>query len=137
MSAVLLDNEAVRALREPSHSKHRQVMAHLEAVVVRRRRGVDARVLVPTAVRVEAGWDRTRPAAAAINRFRVDDRPLDTSSADTAARLVAELSVNAAAAHIGAVVQAMAGVELIVLTSDPDDVRRVSAPNATVRTFRV
>lgn len=91
---------------------------------------------MPTAVRVEAGWDRTRPTSAAINRFRVEDKPLDSSTANAAAALVAGLSVSVADAHIGAVVQAMPGVEFVVLTSDPGDVRRVSAPTS-VRTILV
>lgn len=136
MRAVLLDNEAVVALRDVTHPKHRAVLAHLEAVVTRRRRGADVRVVVPTAVRVEAGWDRTRPGAAALNRFRVEDRPLDTRTADAAAGPVADLSVSVADAHLGAVVQAMRDVEVVALTSDPRDVRRVCSP-VEVRAIRV
>ena len=136
MRAVLLDNEAVCALRDVTHAKHRMVLAHLEAVAARRRRGADVRVLVPTAVRVEAGWDRKRPSAAAINRFRVHDQPLDGSTANTAASLVAKLSVSVADAHIGAVVQALRDDEIVALTSDPRDVRRVCSPTQ-VRTILV
>lgn len=126
----MLDNEAVAAAQSVHHAKHRQVLAHLAAVVARRRRGADVRGLVPTAVRVEAGWDRTQPTSAAINRFRVDDRPLDSSAANAAAALVAGLAVSVADAHIGAVVQSMSGVDFVVLTSDPRDVHRVCAPTS-------
>jgi hypothetical protein len=136
VTAVLLDNDAVAAVRNPGHAKHRVVLAHLEAVVARRKRGADVRVLVPTAVRVEAGWDRTEPTSAAINRFRVDDRPLDAPAANVAARLVADLAVSIADAHIGAVVRSMAGTDVAALTSDPDDVQRVSAPTQ-VKTVRI
>ena len=87
MRAVILDNEAIQALRDPGHAKHRAVLAHLEGVMKRRRRGVPVVTVVPTAVRVEAGWDRSLMAAAAINRFRVDDRPLETTDANVAATI--------------------------------------------------
>jgi hypothetical protein len=70
MRALVLDNEAVQALRDERHPKHRQVLAHLAGIVGRRRRGREVAAVVPTSVRVEAGWDRTQPAAAAINRLR-------------------------------------------------------------------
>jgi hypothetical protein len=83
---------------------------------------------VPTAVRVGAGWDRTQPASAAINRFRIDDRALDTAVANTAAALVIRDAVSVADAHLGAIAQALRGAEIVVLISDPRDIERVSAP---------
>ena len=128
MRTVLLDNEAVTALADASHRKHRLVVAHLAGVTVRRRKGTAARVMVATAVRVEAGWDRSEPGAAAINRYPVADVPLDSGNANVAAGIVNRTGVSVADAHIGAVVRSLAGDEVVVLTSDPDDMVRVSTP---------
>lgn len=132
----MLDNEAVQALRGVRHPKHRVVAAHLEAVVQRRRRGADVAAVVPTAVRVEAGWDRSAAGAAAVNRFRVGDRALDTPAADVAATIRADLAVSVADAHVGAAVRALAADDVVVLTSDPADMARVSQPR-TVTAVRI
>ncbi len=58
---VILDNEAVLALADPGHRKHRQVVSQAQVVADRKRRAAAIQVVVPTAVRVEAGWDRTSP----------------------------------------------------------------------------
>jgi hypothetical protein len=136
MSRVVLDNEAVGALRDVHHSKHRKVVSHLEAVVGRRRRGDLAAVVVPCAVRVEAGWDRRAPGSAAINRYRVVDVPLDTPLADLAAQIVERDRVSVADAHVGASVRYAAQEQAVVLTSDPDDMRRACAPVA-IRAVRI
>ena len=75
---VVLDNEAVQALGSVSHRKHRAVLAVLEAVASRnaRRAGAVA-LLVPTAVRVEAGWDRRSAEGAVLGRLRAADVGLD------------------------------------------------------------
>jgi predicted nucleic acid-binding protein len=132
---VLLDNEAVMALADARHYKHRAVVAHLAGVTARRRKGTAARVMVATAVRVEAGWDRSKPGAAAVNRYPVADVPLDAGTANMAASIVKRTGVSVADAHIGAVVRSLAGDEVVVLTSDPDDMVRVSTPRpiTTVR----
>lgn len=132
MRTVLLDNEAVTALADPTHPKHRVVVAHLAGVALRRRKGTAARVMVATAVRVEAGWDRTEPGAAAINRYRLADAPLDAARANVAASIVNRTGVSVADAHIGAVVGSLTGDEVVVLTSDPHDMVRVSAPRPIV-----
>lgn len=135
--AVVLDNEAVQALRDVSHRKHQEVLAHLVAVTGRRRKGVEVSTVVPTSVRVEAGWDRTLATSAAINRLRVADHLLDASTADTAASLVSDLAgVSVADAHIGAAVRSLPHEEVVVLTSDPGDIRRVAGPRE-VRTVLV
>lgn len=121
---VVLDNEAVQALLDPTHRKHRRALAFVEAAVSRGRGG--AAPVVPTAVRVEAAWDRRAPGAAAINRLRITDATLDRAAADRAAALVAALRVAVADAHIGAAVATMPG-PCAVLTSDVDDMRRVVA----------
>lgn len=116
------------ALADATHHKHRVVVAHLAGVTARRRKGTAARVMVATAVRVEAGWDRSEPGAAAINRYPVADAPLDAETANVAASIVNRTGVSVADAHIGAVVRSLVGDEVVVLTSDPDDMVRVSTP---------
>jgi hypothetical protein len=126
---IVLDNEAIQALIEPSHAKHRVVMAHLAAIVVRRRQGGEVVAMVPTAVRVEAGWDRSDPRRASVNRVRVSDRGLDVEAANLAAEIVSRTGVSVAHAHVGAVSTTLAG-EVVVLTSDPRDMVRVSGSKA-------
>lgn len=136
MRAVVLDNEAVQALARPDHDKHRAVVAHLAGVVTRRRRGARVVAVVPTAVRVEAGWDRADPRAAAINRFRAVDVPLDTDTANSAARILASTGVSVADAHLGAAARTSTASEVVVLTSDPRDVVRACEPR-TVTVVRI
>ncbi len=124
---VLLDNEAVQALMATEHPKHRRALAHAAVVGMRKRKAADIDLVVPTAVRVEAGWDRTAPTAALINLLRIADAVLDTRSSDTAAALVSRHGVSTADAHIGAVVFSRLENEAVtILTSDPEDVRTVS-----------
>lgn len=135
MKAIVLDNEAVQALADPGHRKHRAVIAHLAGVVVRRRKGAPVAAMVPTAVRVEAGWNRSDPRAAAVNRFRVTDITLDTRAADTAVGIVTRTGVSVADAHLGAAARTLDADEVVVLTSNPEDMARASAPRpiTTVR----
>lgn len=128
MRTVVLDNEAVQALTQPGHRKHRIVIAHLAGVVVRRRRGAPVTAVVPTAVRVEAGWDRSNPAAAAVNRFRIGDVALDAGSANVAAGIVVRTGLSVADAHVGAVIRTTSADEIVVLTSDPTDMASAAAP---------
>lgn len=128
MSAVVLDNEAVATLRDAGHRKHGRVLAHLQAAVGRRRRGDATIVVVPCAVRVEVGWDRSSPGSAAINRFPVADVPLDALHADAAAGIAVRDGVSVADAHVGAVVTLAGWSDVVVLSSDPDDMRRVCSP---------
>jgi len=126
---VVLDNEAVQSLASVTHHKHRVVLAHLEAVVSRRRRGRVVEAVVPTSVRVEASWDRTDPAAATLNRFRITDQALDAHTANTAATLMAKrVATSVADAHIGATVQRLATDDIVVITSDPQDMTAVCSP---------
>jgi len=121
---LLLDNEAVQALRDTGHRRHRRVALLVEVTAASgRRRGRPAPV-VPTAVRVEAAWDRRDPRAASINRFKVVDAPLDGELADRAARLLSELRVSVPDAHLGATIAAVG--TCTVITSDVDDVRRMA-----------
>lgn len=136
MTALVLDNEAVAALRDTNHDKHASVLTHLQAVVGRRRRGDLVTVVVPCAVRVEAGWDRTAPGAAAINRFRVTDILLDPQRANLAATIVTRDGASIADAHVGASVLFAGWEHAVVLSSDPDDMRRVCTP-ASIRAVRI
>lgn len=123
---TIVDNEAVQALADPGHRKHRRVLTVVEAVAARNlRRAGSARLVVPTAVRVEAGWDRRAAKAAALNRLRVDDTPLGTVDADRAAHTRTAVGVSVADAHLAAVLRATTGPHA-VLTSDTHDVRRIA-----------
>ena len=123
---VLLDHEAVQALRDPAHRKHRRVLAEVEFAFKRVVRILRVSVAVPAAVRVEAGWDRTAPAWAFISRFPIADIPLDTNHADTAAGIVKRTGISVADAHLGAAIQAAEADHVMVLTGDPGDMRRVA-----------
>jgi len=125
---VVLDNEAVQALSHPAHKKHVRVMSHIQVVVAgRRSRSLPVTVVVPTTVRVEAGWDRSVPAWAFLNRLLIGDVALDGSTANLAASILADARVSVADAHIGAVIQSAAATKVTVITSDPGDIRRVAA----------
>ena len=126
---VLLDNEAVQALSSSTHPKHARVIAHVQVVAQRKRKAIPLDVLVPTAVRVEAGWDRRAPSAALINRLRIADAQLDTAIANVAAELVARHHVSVADAHIGATTARVADRGAVaIITSDPDDIGAVTDP---------
>jgi hypothetical protein len=123
MRLVVLDNEAIAALRDPGHPKHRRVVSHAQVVANRKRRAVAIQMVVPTAVRVEAGWDRTSSAWVFPNRLRIRDSPLDTASASTAAGIRNRTGVSLADSHIGAVIWSAHDDQITVVTSDPGDIR--------------
>jgi predicted nucleic acid-binding protein len=123
---VVLDNEAVQALQDPAHPKHRRVVSLAQVVASRKRRAATIEVVVPTAVRVEAGWDRTSPAWVFPNRLRIADVPLDAARASTAAAIRHRTGVSVADAHLGAVIQATSAAQITVVTSDPGDMRLVA-----------
>jgi len=128
---VLLDNEAVQALADPAHPKHPHVVSHVQVVVSRKRRAMPITVAAPTAVRVEAGWNRNSPAWAFLNRLRIADIPLDTTYANIAAGIRNGTRVSVADAHIGAAIQATPAARITVITSDPADMRRVAGDKDT------
>jgi hypothetical protein len=123
---VILDCEAVQALRDPGHPKHRRVVSHAQVVASRKRRAVAIQMVVPTVVRVEAGWDRTSPVWVFTNRLRIADSPLDTASANTAAFIRDRTGVSVADSHVGAVIQSAPHSQITVVTSDPGDMRLVA-----------
>jgi hypothetical protein len=120
---VLLDNEAVQALGDPSHPEHRRVLSHVQVVAQRKLRAVELVVAVPTTVRVEAGWNRTDPRWAFADRLRVGDEPLDTAQANAASAVRQRAGVSVPDAHLGAVIEAAAADQVTVLTSDPNDIK--------------
>lgn len=123
---VVLGNEAVQALADPAHRKHRQVVSHAQVVASRKRRAAAIEMVVPTTVRVEAGWDRSSPAWAFPHRLRIADIPLDTAYASAAAAIRRRTGVSVADAHLGAVIRAAPASQITVLTSDPGDMRLVA-----------
>jgi len=130
---VVLDCEAIQALRDPGHPKHRRVVSHAQVVASRKHRAVAIQMVVPTAVRVEAGWDRTSPAWVFANRLRITDSPLDTASANTAAGIRDRTRVSVADSHLGAIIQSASHDQVTVVTSDPGDMRLVAGDkNITV-----
>jgi predicted nucleic acid-binding protein len=123
---VLLDNEAVQALRDPGHPKHRRVLGHVQVAVERKARMMPVGIAAPTAVRVEAGWNRTASGWAFINRLRIADIPLDAKHANAAAAIASRTGVSVADAHLGAAIQAADPGHVTVLSSDPADMQAVA-----------
>lgn len=121
---TILDSEAIHALVTQRSNKHRRVASLLAFDLNRRStRGV---AVVPSTVRVEAGWDRTAARWAGINRLRIVDHHLDRTTTDVAARLRAEHGVSPADAHIGALAAEHGDDEVVVITSDPDEIAAVT-----------
>jgi hypothetical protein len=79
--------------------------------------------VVPTTVRIEAGWDRTSRVWTFLNRLRIADIPLDRVQASTAAAIRSETGVSVTDAHLGAVVRSAPAGEVTVVTSDPAGMR--------------
>lgn len=123
---VLFDNEAVQALGDPAHPKHRRVIGHVQVAALRRRRAVAIQAAVPTSVRVEAGWDRTAAGSAFLNRLRLTDVPLDGTYANRAAGIRRRTGTSVADAHLGAVIQGSTSERITVISSDPEDMRTVA-----------
>lgn len=123
---VLLDNEAVQALGDPTHPKHRKVVSYAQIVATRKRSAAAIDLAVPVAVRVEAGWDRTASSWAFANRLRITDRSLDATHANTAADIRHRTGVSVPDAHLGAVILSSSADRITVITSDPGDMRLVA-----------
>jgi hypothetical protein len=123
---VILGNEAAQALADPAHRKHRRVVSCAQIVADRRRRADAIRVVVPTAVRVEAGWDRTSARWALANQLRIADVSLDAARTNVAAAIRHQTLVSVADAHLGAVIRSVPDDLVTVVTSDPNDIRAVA-----------
>lgn len=101
-ATVILDSEAVAVLSDAGHRKHRALLAYLEGIAQRRARNPSHRVLVPVAVRIEAGWDRTDPKATVVNRVSgARDVALTGKAANTAQQLRAATGVSVVDATVG------------------------------------
>lgn len=129
---IILDNEAVQALRTPAHPKHNRVLSHVQVVASRKMRAMPVSLAVPTGVRVEAGWDRTAPNWAFLNHLRIADIALDGPRANSAATILNRAKVSVADAHIGAAVEGSPDTGITVITSDPHDIRQVAGDRAVV-----
>jgi predicted nucleic acid-binding protein len=115
---VVLDNEAVQALQSHADRKHRQVLSHLQVVAQRKIRGSGVQIMVPTSVRVEAGWNRMSADWAFPNMLRIADVPLDGDHANRAAAIRLRSGVSVADAHMGSVIQSASANRVTVITSD-------------------
>jgi hypothetical protein len=137
-ASIVLDNEAVTALMDVRHPKHRRVLPFLEGAAQRRTRTGGPRVLVPVAVRIEAGWDRTARSAVTANRVSgATDVPLSGVDADTAARFRAATDVSVVDATV-AVAVVTAPRPTVVLTSDVSDLTALaSLLDGDVRIVRI
>lgn len=123
---VVLDSEAVQALANPTHPKHRELVSQAQVVASQKRRAAEIQFVVPTTVRVEAGWDRTLPAWSFPNRLRIADAPLDAVHANAAAAIRNRTRVSVADAHVGAVIESARADRITIVSSDPDDMRLVA-----------
>lgn len=125
---LVLDNEAVSALlvTAPQHTKRAQV---LEAIMA-----ANGRTVVPTMVRCEARWDRTRPTSAPANLLVRDDDPLDAPAANRNVQLrtVVPAATLADAAVVVSAERLLGGDVVEILTSDPGDLAAL-AGHADVR----
>ncbi|HEX6338177.1 MAG TPA: hypothetical protein VFZ85_14540 [Jiangellaceae bacterium] len=125
-ATIILDGEAVSALSDVGHRKHRALLAFLEGAAQRRARNPSRRVLVPVAVRIEAGWDRTDPKAAIVNRVSgARDVPLSGKAANRAEQLRAATGVSVVDATVGEAAES-AAKPVVILSSDIDDMRKLA-----------
>lgn len=119
---LVLDKEGVSALLGRSGSARRATV--LEAVMA-----ANGRVLVPSAVRVEALWSRRDPGAAPANQLVPDEDSLDRAGADRGSELrrsVGTASVVDAAVAVAAERSPPADI-VEVLTSDTADLAALAA----------
>jgi hypothetical protein len=127
---LVLDNEAAQALS--SSRPHDRRRASVVAAIM----AANGRVVVPTAVRMEADWRRRDPAAAGANRLVSDDMSLDRADADRAVQLrrlvptasVVDATVAVAAERVAAETPCTV-VE--VLTSDVADISALAGDAET------
>ena len=124
---MVLDNEAVQALADVHHRKHRRALSFIEVANQRSgRRREPVAIVVPVAVRVETGWDRAAPSSAALNRIsRARDIVLDPRAADRAAQLRQNAGVSVVDATVGQAAEASTR-PVAILTSDSKDMHRLA-----------
>ena len=116
---AVLDNEAAQAVADLNHPKHRRLADVLNAADLDR-----VRLVVPTAVRIEARVSPGPRKGTGLGRFRVDDIPLDSRCADRAIALADGLSASAVDATVVQCAEefAVAGARVTVYTSDVRDI---------------
>lgn len=120
---LVLDNEAAVALL--SADEHNPKRAAVIAAIA----AANGRRVVPSAVRVEAGWDRSQPRAANANRLVKTDDVLDAGGADRAVQLrsavpsasVVDATVAVATVAVAANAANAANEVVEILTSDKPD----------------
>ncbi len=129
---LVLDNEAVQALADQAHRKHRLLLAYVDAAATRNAVRADTvRILIPVAARVEAGVARS--SSALLGRYRAVDTPLDGTRADRAVRLRLDAGGSAVDACVAEVAVTAPAGEVTVLTSDLTDLPRLVADHPRVR----
>ena len=122
-SIIVLDNEAIQALSNQSHPKHRRLLALIERYRQHLEQGSRASLIVPTTVRVEAMINRQEPKASFVNRIVNQDHLLDSKYADRAAELRNDFSfLSVGDAHIAAIAT-LSDAEVVIITSDVKDFR--------------
>ena len=131
---VVFDNEAVQALSSPDHPKHNKVVSHVQVIASRKRKAEHVSIVVPTSVRVEAGWDRTNSAWAFANRLGIADVELGAHHANVAAAIRGRIGthISVVDAHVGSVIQSSTTDRISVVTSDPDDMKAVAETKPVV-----
>ena len=131
VASVVLDNEAAQAVLAVGHPKHRAALAILVELTARALRGRRVPTIVPTAVRVEAGWDRSAQAWANANRIvRSVDHPLGSTTADRACQFRAMLQVSVVDACVAEAFES-APQPAAVVTSDGADMETLRAVSNT------
>ena len=131
---VVFDNEAVQALSSPDHPKHNKVVSHVQVIASRKRKAEQVSIVVPTSVRVEAGWDRTSRVWAFANRLGIVDVELGADHANVAAAIRGRIGthISVVDAHVGSVIQSCTTDRVSVVTSDPDDMKAVAETKPVV-----
>jgi hypothetical protein len=126
-ATIVLDNEAIQALADAAHPKHRRALSFVEVARQRNlRRTGRVALVVPVAVRVEADWDRTNPSAELVNRLWVTDIDLRPPRVDRAVRLRGRTGVSVVDATVGEAAMS-ADEPVVILTSDGRDMTRLAA----------
>lgn len=132
---LVLDNEAVQALADQAHRKHRRLLAYVDAAATRNEmRAGTVRILTPVAARVEAGVARS--SSALLGRYRVADQPLDGARADRAV-LLRRAGGSVVDACVAEAAVTVAAGEVTVLTSDLTDLPRLVADRPRVRVQQI
>ncbi len=101
------------------HGKHRRVLSYAQVVADRKRHATAIGLAVPTAFRVEAGWDRAAPFRSFTNRLPILDVSIDTTAANAASATRNGTGVSVPDAQLGAAIQSAPADRTTVLASDP------------------